>query len=161
MLEEWVNPSEKVNLNQLLNLVLEMLSAPIKEKNVQIIVQENLPIVCADKQRMMEVFQNLIENSIKYMGEQSSPKISVGFNEVDNENVFFVKDNGIGIDPKYKEKVFGLFDQLNIHAEGSGVGLALVKRIIEFHNGKIWFESDGKNKGTAFFFTIGEQTKKL
>jgi len=68
--------------------------------------------------------------------------------------VFFVRDNGIGIAPQYHDKVFGLFDKLDPHSEGTGVGLALVKRIVEVHGGRIWVESDGRGTGTTFCFTL-------
>jgi len=103
---------------------------------------------------MIELFQNLIENAIKYMGDQQSPAIEVGFTKTKFETIFFVKDNGIGIDPRYHEKIFGLFDQLNRNSSGTGIGLAVVKRIVETHNGKIWVESVGKGKGTTFYFTM-------
>lgn len=156
-----VNPSETFNTNDLVNLVLELLSAPINQSKVIIEVQGEMPPLFADRQRIMEVYQNLIENGIKYMGNQKEPKIEIGCMKNSTEDVYFVKDNGIGINIKYKEKVFSLFDQLNKNADGSGVGLALVKRIIEFHNGRIWFESEGiENKGTTFYFTVEKEKNK-
>ena len=101
--------------------------------------------------------QNLVTNAIKFMGDQPQPVIQIGSAGADSEagfSVFFVKDNGIGIEPQYHERVFGLFNRLNPENEGTGIGLALVKRIIEVHGGRIWLESEGRNLGSTFFFTL-------
>jgi signal transduction histidine kinase len=89
------------------------------------------------------------------MGNQPQPLIEIGaITDNPNEIIFYIKDNGSGIDPRYHHKIFGLFEKLNTHTEGTGIGLALVKRIIEFHGGKIWFESEGEGQGTSFYFTL-------
>jgi signal transduction histidine kinase len=82
--------------------------------------------------------------------------IEIGTTRQENANIFYVKDNGIGINKKFHEKVFGLFDKLETDSSGTGVGLALVKRIIEVHGGRIWIKSDETEKGTTFFFTLSE-----
>ncbi len=85
----------------------------------------------------------------------TEPKIIyIGSKVHAGNTVFYVQDNGIGIDPRYHEKIYGLFDKLDPNTEGTGVGLALVKRIIEFHGGDIWVESDGQGKGSIFYFTL-------
>ena len=104
--------------------------------------------------RLLEIFQNLIDNSVKYMGPQPQPRIEIGARRSGNETVCYVGDNGIGIEPRFQEKVFGLFDQLDPKAEGTGIGLALVKRIVEIHGGRIWIESEGKGRGSTFCFVI-------
>jgi len=146
----------QINMNILVNEVVELLQGIIKAKNINIIVEENLPDVTADKQRIKEVVQNLIENAVKFMNNKENAFIKIGFKKINNENAFFVQDNGVGIDEKYHQKIFGLFDKLNQHSEGTGIGLALVKRIIELHNGKVWVESE-LNKGSTFYFTINKQ----
>ena len=103
--------------------------------------------------RLREVLENLIDNAAKYMGDQKSPSIEIGVRDED-EPVFYVKDNGIGIEPQYLQKVFGLFEKLDPTSEGTGIGLALIKRIIEVHGGRIWVESDGLGKGSTFCFTL-------
>jgi signal transduction histidine kinase len=87
------------------------------------------------------------------MGDEAQPRIEIGAREQSGEPAFFVRDNGIGIAPRHQERVFRLFDKLEAGGEGTGVGLALVKRIVELHGGRIWVESDG-SKGSTFCFTL-------
>ena len=105
--------------------------------------------------RLVEVMQNLIDNAAKYMGQQSSPLIEIGHSGFDaGIPTLYVRDNGMGIDPEYHELIFGLFNKLDPNSEGTGVGLALAKRIVEYHRGKIWVQSE-VGKGATFFFTLG------
>jgi len=122
--------------------------------NVQVIVQDALPTVNGDHPRLVEVMQNLIDNAVKFSSDQPEPRIEIGTKKMDGETIFFVADNGVGIDPKFHEKVFGLFDKLDSKSEGTGIGLALVKRIIEVHGGRVWVESEGENTGSTFLFTL-------
>ncbi|NQU20134.1 MAG: GHKL domain-containing protein, partial [Candidatus Nealsonbacteria bacterium] len=110
--------------------------------------------VFADRRRLLEVLQNLIDNAVKYMGDQPRPRIEIGSRRDGNETVCYVRDNGIGIDPRYGERIFGLFDQLDQSIDGTGIGLALARRIIEIHGGRIWVESDGLGHGSTFCFTV-------
>jgi signal transduction histidine kinase len=87
------------------------------------------------------------------MGGQAQPRIEIGVRDGRGEPVFFVRDNGIGIAPRHQERVFRLFDKLDVASEGTGVGLALVRRIVELHSGRVWVESDG-GSGSAFCFTL-------
>jgi len=103
---------------------------------------------------LREVFENLIDNAAKYTGDQPEPMIEIGTRFDEDETVFFVKDNGMGIETQYQKRIFGLFDKLNPTSEGIGIGLALIKRIIEVHGGRIWAESEGLGKGSTFCFTI-------
>ena len=150
------SPSVTFNMTELANEVVELLQGIICAKNINIIVEENLPDVTADKQRIKEVVQNLIENAVKFMNNKENALIRIGCKLINNENTFFVQDNAAGIEEKYHQKIFGLFDKLNQHSEGTGIGLALVKRIIELHNGKVWVESE-LNKGSTFYFTLNKQ----
>ena len=88
------------------------------------------------------------------MGTNDHPRIEIGYFPGEGECGFFIKDNGIGIEAKFQEKVFGLFDKLDQSTEGTGIGLALVKRIIELHLGRIWVESAGAGQGSTFYFTL-------
>jgi PAS domain S-box-containing protein len=132
---------------------LENLNASIEKSHAEIDCDE-LPAVYADAMQLAQVFQNLIGNALKFSGE-SSPHIRVGAKRDGDKWVFHVKDNGIGIEKKYAERVFLMFQRLNErgHYEGSGIGLAIVKKIIERHGGLIWFDSELKI-GTTFYFTI-------
>jgi signal transduction histidine kinase len=113
-----------------------------------------MPQVYGDPGRLLEVFQNLIDNSTKFMGEQKHPRIEIGA-ERDNGQVHcFVRDNGLGIAAEYHARVFDLFDRLDTKVDGTGVGLALVKRIVEVHGGRIWIESAGEGQGSSFHFTL-------
>ena len=103
---------------------------------------------------MLEVYQNLIDNAVKFMGEQPEPRVEIGVEQKKSEVVYFVRDNGIGIEPRYHEKIFGLFNRLDHDGEGTGIGLALVKRIVEVHGGRIWVESVGPGQGSTFYFTL-------
>ena len=113
-----------------------------------------LPVVRADRRRLFEVVQNLVENALKFMGTQPRPVVEIGMRGNGAERIFFVRDNGIGIEPRYRETVFGLFNKLDTAAEGTGIGLALVRRIVEVHGGKAWVESEGKDRGSTFCFTL-------
>ena len=151
-----VNPSEDVSLGDIASGAVRLLSGQIKEKGIAVEITPDLPTVFADRLRLGEVYQNLLENAVKYMGDQANPRIEIGMRREGEETVYYVRDNGIGIDPKYKEKVFGLFERLTSHAgdDGTGIGLAIVKRIIDLHEGSIWVESEGEGKGSTFCFTL-------
>ena len=148
------NPSEAVALSELAREAVAQLEAGDEAKRVQFVVADDLPTIHCDRVRMREVFQNLIENAVKFMGQQAAPRVEVGVRVDDGERVIFVVDNGIGIAERYHDKIFGLFDKLDSAALGSGIGLALVKRIIEVHGGRVWVESEGGGQGSAFCFTI-------
>ena len=100
------------------------------------------------------MLQNLVDNAVKFMGTQPTPRIEIGWRPKEKKTVYYVQDNGVGIDPRYHEKVFGLFERLEPESDGTGIGLALVKRIIEVHGGRIWVESAGQGCGSTFCFTL-------
>jgi signal transduction histidine kinase len=102
----------------------------------------------------MEVIQNLIDNAAKFIGDQPGPLIEIGATtDKEGNPVFYVRDNGIGIAPEHQDRIFGLFNKLDATSEGTGIGLTLVKRIIEIHGGRIWVESE-VGKGATFYFTL-------
>jgi len=148
-----VNPPENVPFGEIVSEALAQSSAKLSSKNVRVTVEDDLPIVQVDRIRLVEVLVNLLENSVKYMGDQPQPRIEIG-KRLDCENmVLFVRDNGIGIEPIRHDKVFELFYKVDKKSEGSGAGLAIVKKIIEVHGGKIWIESD-LGKGCTVCFTL-------
>jgi len=149
-----VNPPEKVLFDDLVREALEIVHGQLKAGGVTVQIQPSLPAVEGDRQRLIEFLQNLIDNASKYISDESAPWIEIGQQGEEGERlVFFVKDNGIGIAPQYHERIFGLFNKLDAKSEGTGVGLALAKRIIEVHGGRIWVESE-VGKGATFFFTL-------
>ena len=149
-----INKPEPEDMNLLVDDVLAQLAGPLKNSNLTVAVQNGLPKVLCDRRRMAEVLQNLVENAINYSGDQPEPRIEIGVRQEAGENIFFVQDNGIGIDKKYHQLIFGLFNKLDANSQGTGVGLALVKRIIEVHGGRVWVESEGEGTGSRFCFTV-------
>jgi len=152
-----VNPPEEFALGTLVDEVLDQLAGPIADGKVTVEIDSDLPTVFADRIGMFQVMQNLIENGVKFTGDEKGPQIKIGTRDEEGEQVIYVRDNGIGIDPQFEERIFDLFQQLKPSPEGSGVGLTLVKRIIELHGGRIWVESEGVGKGAAFCFTLPRQ----
>jgi len=134
---------------------LELIRGSLMEKNIQIIIADGLPYVYGDRQRFTEVIQNLLDNAVKFMGDQPHPVIEVGQGDSaqDGFATFFVRDNGMGIAQQYHERFFGLFNRLNPNIEGTGVGLALVKRIVEFYGGRIQVQSEA-GMGSTFYFSL-------
>lgn len=148
-----INSPEEVELDEVIREALDAVGGRIRSRNIKIEVALPLPAVYGDKPRLREVFENLIDNAAKYTGNQPTPRIEIGY-RAGTETVFYVRDNGTGIEPQYHSRIFRLFEKLDSTSEGTGVGLTLVKRIIETHGGQIWVESDGLGKGSAFCFTI-------
>ncbi len=148
------NPIERLSMAELVEEALTLVEGELSRRGVEVEVQPDLPAVDGDRMRLLEVWQNLISNAAKYMGEQPSPRIEIGCKPLGDEVCFYVRDNGVGIPPAYHEKVFELFERLGTDTEGTGVGLALVKRIVEFHGGRIWVESEGMGRGSTFYFTL-------
>jgi PAS domain S-box-containing protein len=150
-----VNQSEAIDLNKMVSEVLNLLHGRLHAGKVNVRVQDKLPMVYGDRPRLFEVLQNLIDNAAKFMGDQSNPTIEIGQAGATQSGapVIFVRDNGIGIDPRFQDRIFGLFDKLDVRTDGTGIGLALAKRIIEFHGGKIWVESE-PGQGATFYFTL-------
>lgn len=142
------NPPEDVPFLTIVQNALEQIPEEMKSR---ISISQELPVVHVDKMRIEEVLVNLIENSIKYMGDQPRPEVNIGFSS--DLGAFFVKDNGIGLDSRLKDKVFELFYKVDSKSKGTGAGLAIVKRIVEVHGGRIWIESE-LGRGSTVFFTL-------
>ncbi|MBU1397418.1 MAG: PAS domain S-box protein [Proteobacteria bacterium] len=134
--------------------VLDVLGPQLKKRGIKVNVRGNLPVIHCDRNRIFQVFENLIQNSIKYMGDAESPVIEVGCKETAGFHEFYVKDNGIGIEPEYHQRIFQIFQRLKeVDAKGTGIGLAIVERIAEVHGGSVRVESE-RGKGAAFCFTL-------
>ena len=148
-----VNPPEDAPFGEIVEDALGQTSEKIRSKGFKVSVAKNLPVVHVDRLRITGVLVNLIENSIKYMELQANPEIEIGQRIDGNDRIFFVWDNGIGLDPSQHDKVFELFYKVDKKSEGSGAGLAIAKRIIEVHGGRIWIESE-IGKGCTVCFTL-------
>lgn len=148
---------EEIPMHELIDEALQIVEGAIAESSVRVQIAPDLPMVRGDRRRLLEVLQNLIENAAKFMGEQAEPMIEIGVRHEAEGNVLFVKDNGVGINPPYLERVFGLFNQLDQTIDGTGIGLAIVKRIVELHGGRIWVESAGLGQGCCFCFTLANE----
>jgi signal transduction histidine kinase len=149
-----VNPPVTVTFGELVQEALDLVAGGIRERGVALHVSAEALSLYGDRPRLVEIWQNLLENAVKFMGGQASPRIDIGFEQRAADTVFFVRDNGMGIDPRYKSRVFNLFDKLDAKAEGTGLGLAIVRRIVELYKGTAWFESAGAGQGSCFFFTL-------
>ena len=147
-------PPQPLPFGELAVEAVDLVRGRLAARGIEVDVEKELPVVHGDRGRLLEVLQNLIDNAAKFMGEQTAPRIAIGVRSGGDETVFFVRDNGTGIDPAHHERVFGLFDKLDPRGDGTGVGLALVKRIVELHGGRIWVESEGALKGATFCFTL-------
>lgn len=150
-----MNPPEEVSFGEIVREALELVEGRLKTRQVQVEVEADLPSVCGDRARLVEVIQNLVDNAVKFMGDQPEPLVEIGVDRARNL-ALFVRDNGAGIDPEQHERVFGLFNKLDARTEGTGIGLALVKRIVEVHGGKVWVESEGTGRGSTFYFTLAD-----
>ncbi|MFX0144890.1 MAG: ATP-binding protein [Candidatus Hodarchaeota archaeon] len=152
-------PSKLTNLEKILKDAIFNLQEAIKESGT-IITHDDLPILKVDKTQFIQLFQNLLSNAIKFR-RQETPKIHIGVKRNNNEWLFSVKDNGIGIESKYFDKLFNIFYRLHTKEEypGTGIGLPICKKIVQRYGGKIWVESEF-GKGSAFYFTIYPEKKK-
>lgn len=149
------NPAEIVNLGTLVAQAIDSVSGRLSEVGAIVKVDPELPEVLVDPQGFLQVFENLIDNAAKFAWDAAGgPRIHIGVSQECDGLVCRVTDNGIGIEPRYANKVFDLFEKLDPHSNGTGVGLAIVKRIVEAHEGKIWIESAGSGEGTTFCFTL-------
>ncbi len=140
-----------VDSNQLVREVLALLSPP---DTVQLEVGD-LPTIQCDVASMRQVWTNLLSNAIKYSAKRPDPRVEVGLTRTDTECWFYVRDNGAGFDPAYADRLFGVFQRLHSQEqfEGTGVGLAIVRRIVERHGGRVWAESQ-PNQGATFYFAL-------
>jgi signal transduction histidine kinase len=155
-------PERKIefSFDDLMEKVLKTFQPHIDGRGVTLNVEKGLPLIYGEIERLVQVIENLLSNAVKYIGKENpAPRIDVGAIEEDGQKVFFVRDNGIGIEKNYYQKIFEIFQRLPSGkkiGEGTGVGLTIVKRIIEHHGGKVWLDSE-LGKGTTFFFTLKDK----
>lgn len=148
-IESQSHDSRAIDLNVMIKDILKTIPIP---ENVVITIDTILPKIWGNDFRLKQLFQNLIENAIRY-NDKENPKVAISCSENDQEITFKIKDNGIGIPEVYQCKIFDVFSKLHNDGNSSGIGLSIVKKIIEYYKGRIWLESQEKI-GTTFYFTI-------
>jgi two-component system sensor kinase FixL len=148
---------QRVDLNEVLSEVISIIAPP---ENIEVIVEDKLPVIVCERTHIVQIFQNLLSNAVKYM-DKPKGQIKVGYNEDDNFWKFSIADNGPGIQQKYFEKIFKIFQTLSPHKgiESTGIGLSIVKKLVELNNGGVWVESE-VGRGSTFFFTLPKQNSE-
>ena len=154
------NPPQKIPFKELVNEAVQLDAGRISARGIAVEIIDAPVVLFGDRARLIEIWQNLIENACKFMGNQEQPRIEIGVEDTGLETLFFVRDNGIGVDPRFHGKIFGLFEKLEANSDGTGLGLALVKRIVELYDGIIRIESPGIGQGSTFLFTLPAALKK-
>jgi signal transduction histidine kinase len=151
-----VRPPAELALEDVVRETLFLSQGRVAERGARIDVAPDLPRVWGDRARLVQVMQNLVDNAVKFSANRPAPLIEIGQRPQapGRPPVLFVRDNGIGIAPEHLEGIFTLFRKLDPHTEGTGIGLALARRIVEVHGGRIWAESDGPGKGATLCFTL-------
>jgi len=149
-----IEPVEEVDLRVLVEEALELFEAKLSHEQIAVEIKGPFPRVLGDRLRLLEALENLLDNAIKYIGEAPN-QITIGCRQQGHGPVLFIQDNGIGLDDPDREDIFQLFRRLSQKKSGAGIGLSIVRRIIEAHGGRIWVESEGRGRGACFCFTMG------
>ena len=139
---------------ELVQPALDAVAVMIRQRNAHIDAAAGFPVIHGDRERLISVYQNLIENALKYVPESRTPEIEVSWRKSGTDVVYFVKDNGPGIDPALHQQAFTVFETLGAKQSGSGIGLAIVQRAIDAHQGRVWIESAGDSTGTTVCFCV-------
>jgi PAS domain S-box-containing protein len=144
-----------VSSSEVVSTVAARLEPRLKERGVTLEVADALPVIRADRERISQVFENLMVNAVKFAGHMDNPEVEVGCKINKDDYLFYVRDNGIGIDPENHERIFEMFLRLSEieDREGTGIGLPIVESIVRSHGGRVWVESE-KGKGATFYFTL-------
>lgn len=152
-------PLAPVNIRDVIEIVLNNLGATIQNSGA-VVATDTMPVITAESSQLVQLYQNLLDNALKFIPKETVPHIKLTATELDDEWQFGVSDNGIGIRHDFKERIFHIFQRLHTDNEypGTGVGLAICKKITQLHGGRIWFESE-PGKGTTFYFTISKYLK--
>lgn len=157
-----VGAKRRFSTYKLVNEIVMSLSPRFQEKNVHVEISKSLPVIYGDRDRLQTVFENLIVNATKYASADRQPKIEIGCMVKQKQFQFWIKDNGIGIDPENHERIFEVFQKCKQHddaSEGTGVGLTIVKKIVSHHGGNVWVDSR-LNRGAIFYFTLPKSAVK-
>ncbi len=154
-------PVEEADIGEIVKSVLKEVSIRLTEKKIKVEMEGNFPRLYVVVKYVERIYSNLIDNAIKYMGDQPEPKLVLGSQDKGDHFLFYVKDNGIGIPSEFHDRIFAIFQRVKSSdtekVEGSGLGLAFVKKIVELSGGNVWVESAGKLKGSTFYFTLPKQ----
>ena len=150
-----VSAFKDVSSHEIASRAISSLKPGLEENRIEVSIGDNLPTIRCDGERIYQVFENLVVNAIKFIGDTEEPRIEIGYEDKEEVHQFHVRDNGIGIDPRYHGKIFEIFHRLKEidDEEGTGIGLVIVERIIKNHGGKVWVESE-KGAGATFYFTL-------
>ena len=148
------NPAAEVRLSDLVRNVLEVEEPRIQQRGVEIVRSDGDLLLYGDQARLQTAIKNLVENAIKYLGDNPAPRIEIGGREDGETTLVWVRDNGRGLAPENLEKVFELFTRLASDVTGTGLGLGIVRRVAELHGGKVWVESEGEGRGATFFLRL-------
>lgn len=153
-------PFQLNRASEIIEEAVKPLKHSIDEKDIELTIPQDLPTIYCDKVRMIQVFENLLSNAIKFM-DKENPKIEIGYQDKVDHDQFYIRDNGMGIEKQYHDKIFGMFERLHRREDydGTGAGLHIVKKIIEMHRGKIWVESE-KGIGSTFYFTLPKREEE-
>ena len=151
-----IKRTRDVSFGEIATEVITEFNEPISSIGATVSLVKTFPKISLDRSRIKQVLTNLVQNSIKYRDKTVPLKIEIGHYLSGNETIFFVRDNGLGIDASEAEKVFALFYRGTAEGEGSGIGLAVVKKIIEAHGGRVWVQQNQSQKGTTMCFTLPE-----
>lgn len=148
------NPAATISFSDLIQTCLTSLAGPLQQQGIEVVVNDSDLRLTGDQLQLGQIWQNLIENAVKYRGDQPAPRIVLGVDTDQQQPEFYVRDNGMGIEPKHAQRIFGLFAQLDPMSDGRGLGLALIKRLVELYQGTIRVESEGSGRGSCFKFTL-------
>lgn len=151
-----VKETETCTLKELVGEACKSLRRSIKNKGVTINLLDDKWELKCEKFRIIELLHYLLDNAIKFNGDQSNSEINIGVMKEGDQPVYFIQDNGIGIESKFHTKIFGLFEKLKNETEGTGIGLTIAKKIVKSQGGDIWVESEGIDKGSTFYFTLDQ-----
>ncbi len=145
----------RVIFREIVDKAVSSLQGRLNEMGIELIVAKDFPIIYCDGERMYQVFENLLSNAIRFAADAEQPEIEIGYEDEGKHHQFYVRDNGVGIDPKDHRKIFEMFYRIQEKGDkgGTGLGLAIVDRIVRQHGGKVWVESQ-KGKGATFYFTL-------
>lgn len=149
-----VRVPRELALREVTDEAMGRLAGIVEEARASVVVADEMPHVMGDRTRLVIAFQNLLENALKFSAGAGEPVVTIGARSEGDDVVAYFSDNGVGISRGDVDRIFDVFERLDVDVPGSGVGLPLVRRIVEAHGGRVWAESDGPGKGATFYLTL-------